>query len=78
MAGPFVCRCLASTALFPFPHSAHRTGVRICRIRLSEKTHAIAVAIACDAVRNFGENAGVVRLTANLPFPLSLLASTFN
>jgi hypothetical protein len=27
--------------------------VRICRIRLSEKTHTIAVAIACDAVRNF-------------------------
>jgi hypothetical protein len=27
-------------------------GVRICRIRLSEKTHAIAVAIACDAVCN--------------------------
>src|SRR5580658_5514510 len=27
--------------------------VRICRIRLSEKTHAIAVAITCDAVCNF-------------------------
>jgi hypothetical protein len=27
--------------------------VRICRIRLSEKTHAIAIAIACDAVCNF-------------------------
>jgi hypothetical protein len=27
--------------------------VRTCRIRLSEKTHAIAKAIACDAVRNF-------------------------
>jgi hypothetical protein len=27
--------------------------VRICRIRLSEKTHTIAVAIACDAVCNF-------------------------
>jgi hypothetical protein len=27
--------------------------VRICRIRLSEKTHAIAVAIACDAVCHF-------------------------
>ena len=27
--------------------------VRICRIRLSEKTHAIAKAIACDAVCNF-------------------------
>src|SRR3984893_10230105 len=27
--------------------------VRICRIRLSEKTHAIAEASACDAVCNF-------------------------
>ncbi len=27
--------------------------VRICRIRLSEKTHAMARAIACDAVCNF-------------------------
>jgi hypothetical protein len=27
--------------------------VRICRIRLSEKTHALAGAIACDAVCNF-------------------------
>ena len=27
--------------------------VRICRIRLSEKTHAIAEAIACGAVCNF-------------------------
>jgi hypothetical protein len=27
--------------------------VRICRIRLSEKTHAIAEAIAWDAVCNF-------------------------
>ena len=27
--------------------------VRICRIRLSEKTHAIAEAIACDAACNF-------------------------
>jgi len=27
--------------------------VRICRIRLSEKTHTIAVAIACDAACNF-------------------------
>jgi hypothetical protein len=27
--------------------------VRISRFRLSEKTHAIAIAIACDAVCNF-------------------------
>ena len=27
--------------------------VRICRIRLSEKTHAMAIAIACDVVCDF-------------------------
>jgi hypothetical protein len=32
--------------------------VRICRIRLSEKTHAIAKAIACDAVCNFWKQCG--------------------
>ncbi len=42
--------------------------MRICRIRLSEKTHAIAIAIACDAVCNFWKQPGVVRLIANLPF----------
>ena len=43
--------------------------VRICRIRLSEKTHAMALAMACDAVCKTSENnSGVVRLIANLPF----------
>src|SRR5713101_6237417 len=32
--------------------------VRICRIRLSEKTHAIAEAIACDAICNFWKQLG--------------------
>jgi hypothetical protein len=32
--------------------------VRICRIRLSEKTPTIAVAIACDAVYNFWKQFG--------------------
>src|SRR5258708_36888462 len=26
VADPFVCRCLTSSALLPFPHPAHRTG----------------------------------------------------
>src|SRR5271168_1313653 len=26
VTGPFVCRCLTSLALLPFPHPAHRTG----------------------------------------------------
>jgi hypothetical protein len=41
--------------------------VRICRIRLSEKTHAIAVAIACDAVCNF--------MSGSSPISLSIVAS---
>jgi len=26
VAGPFVCRCLTSSTMLPFPHPAHRTG----------------------------------------------------
>src|SRR5271157_3156722 len=26
VADPFVCRCLTSSAMLPFPHPAHRTG----------------------------------------------------
>ena len=26
VAGPFVCRCLTSFAMAPFPHPAHQTG----------------------------------------------------
>jgi hypothetical protein len=37
VAGPFVCRCLTSPTLLPFPHPAHRTGRADLRIRLSEK-----------------------------------------
>jgi hypothetical protein len=39
--------------LFPFPHPLIELDVRISRIRLSEKTHAIAIAIAGDAVGTF-------------------------
>jgi hypothetical protein len=46
VADPFVCRCLTSSAMLPFPHPLIEPDVRICRIRLSEKTHAIALAIA--------------------------------
>src|ERR1039457_2382643 len=52
--------------------------VRICRIRLSEKTHAIAVAIACDAVCNFRKQLGSFQAHRQSPFPSSLLASAFN
>ena len=47
----------AGASLFPPCFRFHtplvEPDVRICRIRLSEKTHAIAEAIACDAVCNF-------------------------
>jgi hypothetical protein len=51
VADPFVGRCLTSSALLRFHTPLIEPDVRICRIRLSEKTHTIAVAIACDAVR---------------------------
>ena len=48
---------VAGASLFPPCFRFHtpliEPDVRICRIRLSEKTHAIAAAIACDAVCNF-------------------------
>ena len=64
VADPFVGRCLTSELLhgkssleappcFRFHTPLIEPDVRICRIRLSEKTHAIAEAIACDAVCNF-------------------------
>jgi hypothetical protein len=53
VADPFVSTCLTSSAILPVPHPAHRTGRADFRIRPSEKTHAIAEAIACDAVCNF-------------------------
>ena len=53
--------------------------VRICRIRLSEKTHAIAVvAIACDAVCNSWKQRGSCQAHRQSPVPSSLLASAFN
>jgi hypothetical protein len=53
VAGPFVCRCLTIRTMLRFHIPLIEPDVRICRIRLSEKTHTIAVAIACDAVCNF-------------------------
>ena len=52
--------------------------VRICRIRLSEKTHTIAVAIACDAVCNFGKQLGSYQARRQSPFLSALLAFAFN
>jgi len=43
VAGPFVCRCLTSPPCFRFHTPLIEPDVRICRIRLSEKTHAVAI-----------------------------------
>ena len=48
----FVGASLASPC-FRFHTPLIEPDVRICRIRLSEKTHAIAEAIACDVVCDF-------------------------
>jgi len=42
--------------------------VRVCRIRLSEKTHAIAIALHVTPSATSENNLGVFRLIANLPF----------
>jgi len=70
----------ASLALpcFRFHTPLIEPDVRICRIRLSEKTHAIAIAIACDAVCNFWKQFGSCQAYRQSPFPSSLLASAFN
>jgi hypothetical protein len=52
--------------------------VRISRFRLSEKTHATAEAIACDAVCNFGKQLESCQAYRQSPFLSSLLASAFN
>jgi hypothetical protein len=54
VADSFVCRCLTSRGpSFRLHTPLIEPDVLFCRIRLSEKTHAIARAIACDAVCNF-------------------------
>jgi hypothetical protein len=58
VADPFVCRCSLAPPCFGFHTPLIEPDVRICRIRLSEKTHTIAGAIACDALCNFGKQCG--------------------
>ncbi len=53
VAGSFVAGASLVPPCFRFHTPLIEPDVRICRIRLSEKTHAIAIAIACDAVCNF-------------------------
>jgi hypothetical protein len=37
-----ICRYLTSAAMRPFPHPLTEPDVRVCRARLSKKTHTIA------------------------------------
>jgi hypothetical protein len=56
----------------------HIFNLATFRIRLSEKTHAMAKAIACDAVRNSRKPFGSHQAHRQSPVPSSLLASAFN
>src|SRR3954449_2211071 len=49
VSAPFVWRCLTGAALAPFPHPAHRTGVQISRIRLSDKASRLRPRLAAPA-----------------------------
>jgi hypothetical protein len=53
VADPFVWRCLTSSAMLRFHIPLVEPDRPVSGIRLSEKTHAIAVAIACNAACNF-------------------------
>jgi hypothetical protein len=53
VSGPFGCRCLTIRTMLRFHIPLVEPDRPVSGIRLSEKTHAIAVAIACDAVCNF-------------------------
>jgi len=59
LGGAYLLPTLSSVGASPAPPCFRfhtpliEPDVRICRIRLSEKTHAIAEATACDAVCNF-------------------------
>jgi hypothetical protein len=53
VAGPFGCRCLTIRTMLRFHIPLIEPDGPVSGIRLSEKTHATAGAIACDAVCNF-------------------------
>src|SRR5215469_2357566 len=59
---------LEAPPCFRFHTPLIEPDVRICRIRLSEKTHAIAVAIACDAACDFLKQLGSYQAHRQSPF----------
>jgi len=53
VVGPLGCRCLTIRTMLRFHIPLVEPDRPVSGIRLSEKAHAIAVAIACEAVCNF-------------------------
>src|SRR6516165_2422691 len=68
VAGPFVCRCLTSRTLLPFPHPAHRTG-RACfrHPALGEDSRISRSHLHVTPSATSENSLGVIRLIANLP-----------
>ena len=69
VADPFVCRCLTSSAMLPFPHPAHRTGrADLPHPALGEDSRNRRKPLHVTPSATSENSLGVVRLIANLPF----------
>ena len=74
VADSFVCRCLTSSAMLPFPHPAHRTGrADLPHPALGEDSRNRQGPLHVTPSATSENNLGVVRLIANLPFPRRFL-----
>ena len=68
MAGPFVCRCLTSRTMLPFPHPAHRTGrADLPHPALGEDSRNRQKPLHVTPPATLENCLGVCRLIANLP-----------
>ena len=68
VAGPFVCRCLTSPAMRPFPHPAHRTGrADLPHPALGEDSHNRRSHCMWRCLQLLETKREFVRLIANLP-----------
>jgi hypothetical protein len=69
VADPFVCRCLTSSTMLPFPHPAHRTGrADLPHPALGEDSRNRQGPLPVTPSATSENNRGVIRLIANLPF----------
>jgi hypothetical protein len=69
VADPFVCRCLTSSTMLPFPHPAHRTGrADLPHPALGEDSRNRQGPLHVTPSATSENNLGVIRLIANLPF----------